>query len=221
MPFEQVFGIVEFSQLAAGDRLPTMAPFPQKWIPAKDGGVCANGLAVYHCDIAVEKGGLLNLIFSPAEIDALTLHDLFAKMVDLNIGNAEMNDLLSFENREGSTGQTGWLPTLYSHFFSELIALDGWPCGYLANSTITLAGNEEDGKRLMPSAATLHDGQTVLEAECQTRLSTPGGKDYGGNLNVSYSGKACVPWKDLDLFDMEFSYIEGNSCRSDMHGYAY
>ena len=216
-----MFDFFEVVPISAGDRLPTMAPFPQKWIPAKDNGVCDNGMALYRCELVVAKDGILGLMFSPAEMDTINLHDIFAKVVDLNLGDSQMSDLFSYENRDDQglmQGETGFFPNMYSGYSGELIAREGWPCGYLANSKFTLAGNEE-AKRLPPAVA-LHDGHTTLETECQTRQSTPGGKDYGGNLNMTYGGKACVPWKDLVLFDVDFSYIEGNSCRSDTHGHA-
>ena len=198
-----------------------MAPFPQKWFPdAKDNGVCDNGMALYQCELVVAKDGILGLMFSPAEMDTIHIHDIFAKVVDLNLGDSQMSDLLGYENRDQGLlpGETGFFPNMYSGYYGELIAREGWPCGYLANSKFTLAGNEE--AKPLPPAVALHDGHTTLETECQTRQSTPGGKDYGGTLNVTYSGKACVPWKDLVLFDVDFSYIEGNSCRSDTHGHA-
>ena len=203
--------------MAVGDRLPTMAPFPQKWIPAKDGGACANGIAAYQCEFHLAPGGILNVLFNPAEVDTLTLASLFNKAAELNLMASQTS---GDENREEELAAgSGFMPTLYTGYYNELIALDGLTCSYLANSTIVFVRDEEAGKH-RPSAPTLHDGRTMLETECQTRRSTPGGKDYGGNLNVTYSGKACVPWKDLDLFDMDFSYIEGNSCRSDTHGHA-
>ena len=220
-----MFDLFEFVPISAGDRLPTMAPFPQKWIPAKDNGVCDNGMALYQCELVLAKDGILGLMFSPAEMDTINLPDIFFKLRDLNLGDSTLSDLVSFENRaQGlALGETvhhfGFNPNIYSGYFGELIAREGWPCGYFANSTITLAGNEE-AKRLPPAVA-LHDGHTTLETECQTRQSTPGGKDYGGNLNMTYGGKVCVPWKDLVFFDVDFSYIEGNSCRSDtQHGHA-
>ena len=188
-----------------------MAPFPQKWIPAKDGGACANGIAAYQCEFHLAFGGILNVVFSPEEVDTLTLASFFNKAAEFNL----MGPILS--------AGSGFMPTLYTGYYNELISLDGLTCSYMANSTLVFAGDEERDEERdedRPSAPTLHDGRTMLETECQTRQSDPGGKDYGGNLNVTYSGKACVPWKDLDFFDMDFSYIEGNSCRSDTHGHA-
>ena len=213
-----MFKLFEFVPISAGDRLPTVAPFPQKWIPAKDNGVCDNGMALYQCELVVAKDGILGLMFSPAEMDTINIHDIFAKVVDLNLGDSQLSDLVSYASRDAQglmQGQVGFTPSIYSLYYGELIAREGWPCGYLANSTFTLAGNEE-AKRLPPAVA-LHDGHTTLETECQTRQSSPGGKDYGGNLNMTYGGKACVPWKDLVFFDVDYSYIEGNSCRSDTH----
>ena len=221
IPFRQVFDFFEVAPISAGDRLPTMAPFPQKWIPTKDNVVCDSGMALYQCELIVAKDGILGLMFSPAEIDTIHIHDVFEKVIELNLGASQLSDIVSYEYRDQgllSLGETGFTPTMYSGYYGELIASEGWPCGYVANSTFTLAGNEE-AKRLPPAVA-LHDGHTTLETECQSRQITPGGKDYGGNLNVTYAGKACVPWKDLVFFDVDFSYIEGNSCRYDTHGHA-
>jgi hypothetical protein len=48
---------------------------------------------------------------------------------------------------------------------------------------------------------------------CQTLTDGIDGKDYVGNISVAHDGSACLPWASIQVPGVDFSGVEGNSCR--------
>jgi len=49
---------------------------------------------------------------------------------------------------------------------------------------------------------------------CQTLTDGIDGKDYVGNISVAHDGSACLPWASIQVPGVDFSGVEGNSCRN-------
>ena len=182
---------------------------------------------MYRCDVVVENAAgsfMQSLADNDAGCDEMTpqavssLQEMLLKSADYDLGSISDDEFLASGGRRGAVidFQAGFL-NAWSAFFDELVtpSRSNWPCMYFSSSSITLVVPVADAARL-PSAASLHGSLTTLQAECQTRHGVPaGGKDYGGSLNISYSGKPCVLWKDVELYDVDSGYTQGNAYRND------
>lgn len=147
------------------------------------------------------------IVNTPEKRAALTFSDAHRSVLSLGLGNIDV-----LEDRKGDRHATRWLTNPYSRFADDLAlcARTTLNCTTLVQTSPTLAGKVEDR---IPNPSTLRSDCFVLQASCHTKKGLPGGKDYGGKENVSWTGRHRVPWKDVRLLDLDYSCIEGNCCR--------
>jgi len=79
----------------------------------------------------------------------------------------------------------------------------------LHNTSLVAVGNFQTSEL---EEAPLHLG--IPQETCQTIAGGINGKDYVGNVSTAFDGSPCLPWASIKLAGVDFSDIEGNSCRN-------
>lgn len=68
-------------------------------------------------------------------------------------------------------------------------------------------------RMLLPGAPADLIAEEKLEAEASTQCQTHTGWEYTGEVNVTLSGRTCLPWSDFSVEGLQTANLPGNSCR--------